>query len=142
MSNIVVDTINSTLTLAGRTIEDTPQGDVFTIAYANDVTSKTRGVNGGVVGKKRSDAFDGTLVVRVLKYSADDAFLNNLVNRDLSSFENGSLKTNFTRDDIDGTETYDLQNATIISRGDSTVNNTDGEDIVEYTIDATMPRSV
>ena len=141
MSRIVVDTENSTLTFAGRTIEDTPEGDVFTIAYANDVSSQTQGVNGGVVAKGRADKYAATLTIRVLKYSADDAFLNNLVNKTLE-FNQGSLKTNFTRDGIDGTETYDIQNGTIQSRGDNTVNNTDGEDVLEYVIYGNMPRSV
>ena len=141
MSRIIANTIDSTLTFAGRTIEDTPEGDVFTIAYVNDVSSQTQGVNGGVVAKARSDKFAANLTVRVLKYSADDAFLNNLVNSDLS-LNQGSLKTNFTRDGIDGTETYDIQNGTIQTRGDATVNNTDGEDVVEYGIFANMPRSV
>ena len=142
MSKIVVDTINSTLTFAGRTIEDTPEGDVFTISYANDVSSQTQGVNGGVVAKSRADKYAATLTVRVLKYSVDDAFLNNLVNAETLQLNQGSLKTNFTRDGIDGTETYDIQNGTIQTRGDATVNNTDGEDVVEYGIFANMPRSV
>ena len=141
MSAIVADTVNSTLIFAGRTITDTPEGDIFTISYANDASSQTQGSNGGVVAKSRADKFAATLTIRVLKYTADDAFLNNLVNSDLS-LNQGSLKTNFTRDGISGTETYDIQNGTIQTRGDGTVNNTDGDDIVEYGIFGNMPRSV
>ena len=142
MARISADVVNSTLTLNGRTIEDTPEGDVFTVAYQNDVSTQTQGSNNGVVAKTRIDKDAALITVRVLKYSADDAYLTNTINSTPTVILNGSLKTNFTRDDVDGTETYNIINATIQNRGDTTVNNTDGEDIVEYGIFGVVPRSV
>ena len=142
MATIVADVINSTLTLNGRTIEDTPEGDVFTVAYQNDVSTQTQGSNNGVVAKARADKDAALVTVRVLKYSADDAFLTNAINSDAVTIMNGSLKTNFTRDSVDGTETYNIINGTVKTRGDATINNTDGEDLVEYGIYGVVPRSV
>lgn len=139
---IVADTKNSTLTLNGRTIEDTPDGDVFTLSYQNAVTTQTQGSNNGVVIKDRSDKFTALLTVRVLKYSSDDVFMNNAVNsEDVTVFE-GSLKTNFTRNGVDGTDTYTMINGTVQDRTDNTINNTDGEDVSEYTILCQAQRSV
>lgn len=140
---MTVDTVNATLTLNGRVIEDTPEGDVFTVAYGNDITSQTQGTNGGKVIKLRNDKDDGLLTIRVLKYSADDAFLTNQINTANGAvvFE-GSLKVNFTRDGIDGVETHSVSGGSLITRGDNTINNTDGEEIMEYAILSTMIRSL
>lgn len=142
MATIVADTKNSTLTLNGRTIEDTPEGDVFTVAYQNDVSSQTQGSNNSVVAKQRADKDSALVTVRVLKYSTDDAFLTNAINSGDLTIINGSLKTNFTRNGIDGTDTYNIINGTIQTRGDNTINNTDGAEIMEYGIFATVPRSL
>jgi len=134
MATITVDTSNATLTLNGRTIEDSPEGDVFTVAYQNDITAQTQGTNGGLVVRERADKNAALLTVRVLRYSADDAFMTNAINQQELAVFNGSLKVNFTRDDVDGVETHLLSNGTLQNRGDNTVNNTDGEDIQEYNI--------
>jgi len=143
MSIITVDTKNSTLTLDGRTIEDSPEGDVFTIAWGNDITKQTQGTNGGKVIKEQINKDDGLLTIRLLKYSADDAFLQNQINSATGVVVfDGSLKTNFTRDNVDGVETITLSGGSLVNRSDLTVNNTDGDDIVEYTILATAIRSL
>lgn len=139
---ITLDTVNSTLTLNGRTIEDTPEGDVFIISYQNNVTNKTRGVNGGAVTKGTVNKNAALITVRVLKDSADDAYMTNLINQPSIEILEGSLKTNFTRNGVDGTDTYTISNGSIQSRGDSTVNNTDGEEVSEYIIDCDAVRSL
>ncbi len=142
MSVMTADVGNSTLTLNGRAIEDSPEGDVFVIAFGNDATKQTQGVNGGKVIKKTVNKDDGLLTVNVLKYSSDDTFLNNIVIAGDVTVIDGSLKTNFTRDNVDGVETYAITAATIQSRGDATVNNTDGDDISTYVLFGTMIRSL
>lgn len=143
MSRIVIDAINSTLVLATdsgtRIINDLPEGETYTVSFANDASSQTKGINGGTVAKQRADKDTATLKINVLKMSGDDTFLNDLVNSDLS-FLNGSLKTNFKRDGVRGTETYDIKNGTIQTRGDGSLSNTDGTDTSEYTILATIKR--
>jgi len=134
MGVISVDTVNATLTLNGRTIEDTPEGDVFTIAYQNDVSTQTQGTNGGLVAKERSDKNMALFTVRLLRYSADDAFMTNQINQESITVFDGSMKVDFTRDGVDGVETHLLSNGTVQSRGDNTVNNQDGADIQEYII--------
>ena len=67
MSAIVADTVNSTLIFAGRTITDTPEGDIFTISYANDASSQTQGSNGGVVAKSRVDKFAARFIIKSRK---------------------------------------------------------------------------
>jgi len=142
MSIMTVDIKNATLTLNGRTIEDSPEGDMFTVAYGNDITNQTQGVNGGKVIKERNDKDDGLLTIRLLRYSADDAFMNNAVNNpDITIFD-GSLKINFTRDGVDGVETHSIAGGSLITRSDNTANNQDGEDVQEYSILSTMIRSV
>lgn len=142
MAAIVLDTTNSTLTLNGRSIEDTPEGDVFTISYQGDASAQTQGLNGGVVVKSNAGKYTAVLTVRVLKDSADDAFFNNLVNQETVEIVNGSLKTNFTRDGVDGTDTYTISNGSVQTRGDNTINNTDGEEVSEYGILCSAVRSV
>lgn len=143
MSIMVADTANATLTLNGRVIEDTVEGDVFTVAFGNDITSQTQGVNGGKVIKKRNDKDDGLLTIRILRYSADDAYITNQINNaDGAVVFEGSLKVNFTRDGVDGVETHSISGGSLISRSDNTINNTDGEDISEYNILSTMIRSL
>jgi len=143
MSVMTVSPKDATLTLNGRVIEDVPEGDMFTVAYGNDITSQTQGISGGKVIKERNDKDDGLLTVRVLKYSADDAYLTNQINNANGAvvFE-GSLKVPYTRDGTDGTETHSIAGGSLVNRGDNVVNNTDGEDVVEYTILSTMIRSL
>ena len=134
MSVIVVDSASSTLVLNGRVIEDIPQGDTFTIAYPNEISTQTQGINNGLVAKNRIDKDVATLTLRVLRYRNDDAFFTNQINTTGTAVFNGSLKVNFTRDGVDGVETHSLSNGTIQSRGDNTKNNQDGDEIQEYVI--------
>lgn len=143
MSVITVNSADATLVLNGRTIEDIPEGDMFTIAFGNDITKQTQGVSGGKVIKSRNDKDDGLLTIRVLRYSADDAYLTNQINAsDGPVVLEGSLKENFVRDGVDGVETHSISGGSLATRGDNTKNNTDGDDIQEYTILATIIRSL
>ena len=131
-NQVVLDTVNSTLTLNGRTIEDTPEGDVFVISYQNNVTNQTQGVSGGVVIKPTVNKDSALITVRVLRDRSDDAWFTNQINQEPIVSLAGSLKTNFTRDGVDGVETYTITGGSIQTRSDHTINNTDGEEVSEY----------
>lgn len=140
-SIITLDTAEGTLTLNGRVFTDFPEGDAVSISFPNERTSQTQGTDGNTVAKKRTDADNGLLTINLLRNSADDAFLQNTLNGGLVVF-NGSYKRNFTRDGIDGVESYSLDNGTMLSTGDQTYSNTDGEEISSFTINfATALRS-
>lgn len=131
---VTLDTKNTTLTLNGRIIEDVPQGDTFTISFPNEISSQTQGVSGGVVAKDRSDKDTATLTVRVLRGSGDDSFFTNIINQQNLAVIDGSMKTNFVRDGVAGTDTYTLSTGTMQNREDHVINNSDGEEVSQYVI--------
>jgi len=134
MSTIVMPSDNTTLTLNGTLLTSLAEGDFITITPVNPATSHVNSGNGGVNINKRVDADVHDLVVRVQRNSEDDSFLNGVERQETPEVLNGSCKTNFNRDGVDGVESWTLQNGSITTKPTLTNNNTDGNAIVEYTI--------
>jgi hypothetical protein len=134
MANILYDSANTTVTLNGRVFVDLANGDAVKIAFPNEVSSKTMGINKSSVIKQRMDKDSADVTIRVLKASTDDVFLNNALNQPSPTIFGGSIKTNFSRDGVDGVDSYALENGTIMKRPEDTRNNVDGEEIMEYSI--------
>lgn len=132
MANILYDSANTTVTINGRVFTDLAQGDAVKIEFPNEKSSKTKGINKSSVIKKRMDGDEANVTIMVLKASTDDVYLNSILNQDDLVVLNGSVKTNFTRDGVDGVDSYSLQNGTVVSHPSDTKNNVDGDEIVEY----------
>lgn len=134
MANVLYDSANTTVTLNGRVFTDLAQGDAVKIEFPNEKSSKTKGINKSSVIKTRMDGDEANVTLLVLKASTDDVFLNNALNQGDLTVMSGSIKTNFTRDGVDGIDSYALENGTITKHPSDTKNNVDGDEVMEYEI--------
>lgn len=135
MSNVVtvgVDT--TTLVLNGRALSAFAAGDIMTLTPEADKTSQVNGSNGGVSISARADGDVYTLLMRLLRYSDDDVFMNAQLNNSTPVVFQGSLKQDFTRDGVSFKESWSLQNGSITASPTMTYNDTDGNAVTEYTI--------
>lgn len=134
MANVQVTADNATLTLNGRVFTDFQEGDRLTLTPVNDLTSHTNSANGGLTINKRSDGRVHDLVIRLQKMSDDDIFMNGILNAETTVVLNGSLKEVFVRDGVQGVDTYSLQNGSCTTLPTKTVNDQEGNSLMEYTI--------
>lgn len=135
MSNVItVGTDTTTLVLNGRALSAFAAGDIITLTPEADKTSQVNGSNGGVSISARADADVYTMVVRLLRYSEDDVFMNAQANTPTPTVFNGSLKQDFTRDGSNFKESWSLENGSFTANPTMTYNDTDGNAVVEYTI--------
>lgn len=135
MSNVItVATDTTTLVLNGRSLTSFLAGDIMTITPESEKTSQVNGSNGGVAISARADADVHTLLVRLLRYSEDDAFMNSLMDTPTPTVFQGSLKQDFTRDGRVGKESWTFQNGSITVAPTMTYNDVDGNAGTEYTI--------
>lgn len=86
MSQMYRLTGDDTLILFGRTITDTADGDIATIAVDNDIASSVVGKGGNVIIAKDEQGKKCTITVRILKAAGDDIFLQSKY----QSYENDS----------------------------------------------------
>ena len=134
MATITMAAESTSLILNGTAITDFAEGDVVELNPVNPLTGRINSSNGGVNVNKRIDGGVHDLIVRVQKYSASDVFLNSAINQEAPTVFNGSVKEDFTRDGVAGAESYILENGTITTRPSNVKNNTDGNGMMEYTI--------
>lgn len=134
MSTIVMPADSTTVVLNGYLFTALAEGDESTLTPVNPATSHVNSSNGGVNINKRIDADVHDFVIRVQRNSEDDAFLNGIERQDTPVVINGTCKTNFIRNGVDGVESYTLQNGSITTKPTQTNNNTDGNAVMEYTI--------
>jgi hypothetical protein len=134
MANVLYDSANTTVTLNGRVFTDLAQGDAVKIEFPNEKSSKTKGINKSSVIKMRMDGDEANVTIMVLKASTDDVFLNNALNQPDMVVMSGSIKTNFTRDGVDGVDSYALENGTVVGHPEDTKNNVDGDETMSYVI--------
>lgn len=133
MATITFQTDSTTLTLNGEVMRDLAEGDIISLTYPNAKTTRINASAGGVTVGERSDSGVADLVVRVQRMGAADIALQSFSNGGVVLI-NGSLKENFTKDGVDGVETYELQNGSITTRPVKTKNTTDGNALNEWTI--------
>jgi len=134
MSTITMQADSTSLVLNGFPIVDFGEGDFIELNPVNPDTSRINSDNGGVNIAKRLDGGVHDLVVRVQKNSNSDVFLNQQMNLAAPAVFNGSVKENFTRDGADGVESYTLENGSFTTKPSNVKNNTDGNALMEYTI--------
>ena len=75
-----------TLVLAGVVLTDVADGDWFVLNYDNDLAALKRGKNGNAIYAENSMGLVGTATLRVLRGSADDKFLDSLLQSQLQDF--------------------------------------------------------
>ena len=134
MAVINVGAESSTLVLNGKAITDMVSGDIITLTPANPSTVQINSTNGGVNINQRSDRQVYDLTMRVQRQSGSDVFLNNSLRQAPAVVFNGSLKEGYSRDGVDGVESWILEGGSITSQPTKTVNNEDGNALSEYTI--------
>lgn len=134
MSIIQMVAESTSLVLNGTALTDLAEGDVVEIIPVNPLTSRVNAANGGVSINKRMDGGVHNLIVRVQKMSGSDVFLNSASNQDAPVVFNGSAKHDFVRDGAPAAESYILENGTITTRPSNVKNNTEGNGLMEYTI--------
>jgi len=134
MAAIVTSVEKTTLVLNGTAINDYASGDIITLTPVNPVSSHVNGSNGSVNINERSDRDVYDLTIRVLRMTDSDSFLNNVMRTSPITVLNGSLKENFTKDNVDNIESWILENGSIITQPTITINNEDGNGLVEYVV--------
>lgn len=134
MAKIILAADSTTLVLNGFAIVDFAEGDFLELNPVNDLTSHTNASGGGVNINKRVDGNVHDLVVRVQRFSASDVYLNSAVNQQSPVTFDGSVKEDFTRDDVQYSESYILENGSITTRPANVKNNQDGNGMMEYTL--------
>ncbi len=134
MAIITLAADSVSLVLNGFPIVDFAEGDVVELNPANPLTSHINAANGGVNINARNDGGVHDLIIRVQKASGSDVFLNSAINQAAPVVFNGSVKEDFVRDGIDGSESYTLENGSHTTRPSNVKNNTDGNAMVEYTL--------
>ena len=135
MAEIVLNTESTTLVLNGTPINDMVNGDVIVMTPTNPLTSRVNGTNDSVAIAKRSDAGVTSMVIRVFRFSDSDVFMNSIRNSAEPVVINGSLKSNFKRNGIDGTESYILESGSVTTQPTDTKSDTEGNALMEYTVE-------
>lgn len=133
-SEISLTAALTTLVLNGEPITDFGADDYIVLTPVNEKTNRTNASEGGVTIADRIDAGVYDMVVRVQKKSASDVFLNALLNNPATQVIEGSAKEAFTRDGTPGSESWTLEGGSFTVKPTDTKNNTDGNALVEYTI--------
>ena len=133
MSTIALNADSTTLVLNGTPILDFAAGDIIELNPVNPHSSQVNG-SIGVNINKRVDGNVRDLVVRVQRYSDSDIFFNSAINQEDVTVFNGSAKTSFTKDNIAGVESWILENGSITTLPSEVFNDTDGNAMMEYTI--------
>lgn len=134
MAVIQLNAESTSLVLNGTPITDFAEGDIVELNPVNPLTGRINGAAGAVNVNKRIDGGVHDLIIRVQKYSDSDVFLNSAINQVDPVIFNGSVKEDFTKDGTAGAESYILENGSITTRPANVKNNTDGNGMVEYTI--------
>lgn len=134
MSKITMQADSSSLVLNGQAIADFAEGDIIEVNYVNPLTSRVNSAGGGVNASKRVDSGVADMIVRVQKFSPSDVFFNSASNQEGIVVFDGSLKEDFVRDSSNASESYTLESGTITVRPNNVKNNTDGNAMMEYTI--------
>lgn len=83
----VVMSGKDTLVINGHSFNDFADGDVAKVTFPNDISAVKTGKNGNSIYSLNASGLQADLEVKVLRGSADDKFLNNLLNLQNNNFE-------------------------------------------------------
>lgn len=84
-------TSDDSLTLNGRVFVDFADGDVTMIQYPNDMSASKTGKNGNGIISRNRQGDNATAVLRLLRGSPDDQFLQNLLSAALNGWTTQTL---------------------------------------------------
>lgn len=121
----------TTLILNERAFNDLAEGDVLTLTPVNPKTSRVNSTT-AVTIQNRSDGDVHDLEIVCLKGGDDDVYLNSQMNQANPVIFNGSMKTNFNKDGVDGVDSWDLQAGSLTDRPTDGKNTTDGNATMVY----------
>ena len=125
------------------TVDDLIAGDTITITPLFAETTRTYGAGNSVNIQRHTNKDVHTVVFRVSKLNNTDKALSNYMNaKTLSQVIEGSIKTIYFEDNAQKIENYKISGGSITTKPTDTKNNTDGNNAMEYTIEAFVTRLV
>ena len=125
------------------TVDDLIAGDTITITPLFAETTRTYGAGNSVNIQRHTNKDVHTVVFRVSKLNNTDKALSNYMNaKTLSQVIEGSVKTIYYEDNAQKIENYKISGGSITTKPTDTKNNTDGNNAMEYTIEAFVIRLV
>lgn len=86
-------TSDDSLTISGRVFVDFADGDVTMIEYPNDLADSKTGKNGNGIISRNRQGDNATMVLRLLRGSSDDQFMQNLMAAALNNWTGQTLLT-------------------------------------------------
>ena len=134
MAVVTYSTDSATVALNGRVITGFAVGDIIEVTPVNDQTSRVNSAD-GVSITKRADAGVTDLVIRLQEKTDDDFWFNTLTAGNAPIVIEGSLRENFTKDGVDGVDTWQFEGGSLVGKAPKLVNNTEEtQKIMEYRI--------
>ena len=125
------------------TVDDLIAGETITITPLFAETTRTYGAGNSVNIQRHTNKDVHTVVFRVSKLNNTDKALSNYMNaKTLSQVIEGSIKTIYYEDNAQKIENYKISGGSITTKPTDTKNNTDGNNAMEYTIEAFVIRLV
>lgn len=107
---------SDTLTINSRPITDFADGNIAELDYPNDIASVKTGKDGNSIYGKNESGKQSDLKLRIIRGSADDKFLNNLLSQQDANFAGFTLMTcNFIKKIGDGQS--NIGSDTLLSSG-------------------------
>lgn len=88
--NLVAD---GTLTLYGRVMADWADDDVSAISFNTDVANLKTGKNGNTIFTKNEQGRNGDAIIRLLRGSSDDQFMQSKLDQQQADFATAELAT-------------------------------------------------
>jgi len=134
MAGIALAVDSTTVVLNGTALQDLVEGDYVVITPVNPATSHVNSINGGVNINERSDRGVHDVLLRVQRFSQTDVFMNSLTRQSPPVVINGSAKESFTRDGVEGVESWILELGSVTTQPTSTKSSTDGNALQEYVV--------
>lgn len=86
-------TSNDTLTLNGHVFNDMAVDDVTTISFPNPLVTRKTGKNGNTIYAQNAQGLNADLTLRLMRGSADDQFMQQLINTAPQDFPSTQLLT-------------------------------------------------
>lgn len=124
----------STLTWGGYTFQHLMEGEALNLAPANERTSRTNSMSGGVSVTNRIDAGVHNLTIMVQRNSPDYDFMEGVKIQASPFVADGSMKRAYSRDGTSLKESKRLISGSITTQSTIAENNQDPDSSISYVI--------
>lgn len=147
MATITLNSNTTTLKLKNitlnteRVVADFIAGDTIVIAPVNPQSSRTYSAE-GVNIQGRVDKDVRTVTFTVEKFGDTDEFMNEAIYSGQTCVFEGSAKSLYTKDGEQRTETYSFKGGSITTLPTDTKNNQDGNNEMQFVIEARVTRDI